>query len=106
MAGRRIIRWIKRLLPETVAERSQRESGEALARVQEAGYTVHLYIPAAGIEDYSLANDLRRLGDSGHIITDRKGNLVGKVATHLSRNQEALARRASFRLVREPKEPD
>lgn len=104
--GRRIAQWMKRLLPETAAKRIQRESDEALARVQAAGYTVHFYMPAAGIENSTLANDLRRLGNSGHIITDRNGKLVGKVATHLSRDQEAQARRATFRLVTETEGPD
>jgi hypothetical protein len=83
-----------------------REFDESVARVQAAGYKVHFYMPAAGIENATLANDLRRLGDRGQIITDQNGKLVGKVATYLSRNQEAQARRATFRLVTEKEGSD
>ncbi len=61
----------------------QTQVEEALAIVNGRGYTVHFYLPATGVDhdDKELVDAISFLHSIGIIITDKNGNLVGKVAT-------------------------
>lgn len=61
----------------------QTQVEEALAIVNGRGYTVHFYLPATGVDhdDKELVDAISFLHSIGIIITDKSGNLVGKVAT-------------------------
>jgi hypothetical protein len=77
----------------------------ALDVLERHALRAHWYVPAAGCTDRELAGALRLLGDSGHVITDRDGALVGKFATCRPSPEECAAmRRASFRGVLAPGE--
>lgn len=74
---------------------------EALNVIEAHGYKAHKYFATIGSHHNSdLFKALDKLESLGYIVTDRKGKLVGKVATaRLDSNSIALQRRATFRVV-------
>ena len=55
------------------------EREAALDVLAQHGLRAHLYLPAVGTEDESLAHALRILAARGYIFTDREGHVVGHI---------------------------
>ena len=73
---------------------------DALDTLEVHGLQAHYYLPATRIVDNKLADACRFLGNSGYIITDRKGNFVGKIATARPlKGKWVTPRRASFQIA-------
>lgn len=74
---------------------------DAIDSIEKHGMKAHVYF--AGIshrQDKELSYALDTLEAAGYIVTDNSGMLVGKVATkRLSANEQALQRRAEFKIV-------
>jgi predicted HD phosphohydrolase len=88
----------RKVYPTDVGEVARARALDVLER---HALQAHWYAPAVGCTDGELADALRLLGDSGHLITDRHGALVGRFATCRPTHEECAAmRRASFRVVR------
>lgn len=78
------------------------ERDKALDTIKEAEFNAHYYLPSVGHrKNKSLSGALDSLAGKGFIITDKGGNLVGKVAkARLNSNEVAEAKRATFTIVK------
>jgi len=89
-------KWIAAGLSMSGMERRD----QAFDVVAKHGLDAHLYLAASGVNDRELADALRFLSDRGYVVTDRNGNLVGKVAkAQLTPGEAALERRAKMYLI-------
>lgn len=76
------------------------ERDAALDVLERHGLQAYFYLPAVGENDQDLNSALRLLAGRGYLITNRSGDLVGKVALARPAAEEiALHRRSMLRVV-------